>query len=113
MNSKLIIQSIQKIGIAGLLSVPFVTTAVTTAQPTTFAEFVNLIIGLINTAIPVLFGVVFVYLVWKVFDSWILNAGDESKREEGKKYALTAVLVLVLMISAWGIVVMIKESLFG
>jgi hypothetical protein len=109
MNSKSIIQFVQKFGIIATLSLPLITKA----QPTTFAEFVDLIIGLINTAIPVLFGVVFLYLVRKVFDSWILNAGDEAKREDGKKYALTAVLVLVLMISAWGIVVMIRESLFG
>lgn len=107
--SQKLIQIFQKFSICTMLSLPLITAA----QPTTFKDFVDLIIDLINTAIPVLFGVVFLYLVWKVFDSWILNAGDESKREEGRKYAVTAVIVLVLMISAWGIVVMIKESLFG
>lgn len=109
MTTKKIIQLAKKTSIGAILFSPLIATA----QPTTFVDFVDLLIGIINTAIPVLFGVVFLYLTWKVFDSWVLNAGDESKREEGKQYALTAVVVLVLMISAWGIIIMIRDSLFG
>ena len=99
----------RQIALAGLFLLP----SIASAQPTSFAGFVNVVIDLINLAIPVLFGVVFIYLAWKVFDSWILNAGDETKREEGKRYALTAVIVIVVMISAWGIVLMIRQSLLG
>lgn len=81
--------------------------------PTTFAGLVDFIIGFINILIPALFGILFLYLVWKIIDSWIIHADDETKREEGKKYATAAVLVFVLMISAWGIVAMIKTSIFG
>lgn len=99
----------QKYGAVFLLLFP----AIAFAQPSDFTGLVTMIIDLINLAIPVLFSVVFVFLIWKVFDSWVLNAGDESKREDGKKYALTAVIVFVVMLSAWGIVIMIKESLLG
>lgn len=80
--------------------------------PTTFSEFVAFIIGIINLIIPTLFAVLFVFLVWKILDSWVIHAGDQTKREEGKKYAVAAVIVFVLMISAWGIVTMIKNSVF-
>lgn len=81
--------------------------------PTTFSGLVDHILGIINIIIPVTFGVVFMFLCWKIFDAWVLNAADEKKREEGKRLALTAVLVFVLMIITWGIVAMLRSSLLG
>lgn len=81
--------------------------------PTSYKELVESIIVIIQLAIPTLFGVLFVYMMWKMIDSWVLHAGDQMKREEGRKYAVAGVLVFVLMISAWGIVTMIKSSLFS
>lgn len=80
--------------------------------PTTFKGLVDFIVGFINVLIPALFGVLFLYIVWKIIDAWILHADDDSKREEGRRLVITAVLVFVLMISTWGIVAMIKQSLF-
>ncbi|NCT01876.1 hypothetical protein GW766_01315 [Candidatus Parcubacteria bacterium] len=81
--------------------------------PTTYSGLVNGIIGIINLIIPAIFGIVFVYFVWKVIDAWVINAGDEKRRAEGKQYAMIAVIVFVLMVSAWGIVAMVKSSVFG
>jgi hypothetical protein len=81
--------------------------------PTSFSGLVNFIIDLINTIIPAGFAVLFVYVIWKIIDAWILNAGDEQKLEEGKRFVTVAILVFVLMISAWGIVNLIKQSVFG
>lgn len=82
-------------------------------MPTTYAGLVAHIIDIINIIIPALFGALFVYFIWKMIDSWILNAGDERMREEGRQYAVTAVIVFVVMVSVWGIVNLIKQSLFG
>lgn len=81
--------------------------------PTTFIGLVEGLINLINLAIPLIIAVIFLVLVWKIFDAWVINAADEKKREEGKQIALTAVLVMVVMLAVWGIVTMIKNSLFG
>ena len=81
--------------------------------PTTFAQLVNLILGFINLLIPALFALVFVYFVWKVIDAWILNVGDEKKRADGKQYVLWAIVMFVLMVSTWGIVAMIRGSIFS
>jgi len=80
--------------------------------PTTYAGLVKSIIDIINLIIPALFAFLFVYLIWKIIDSWIINAGDEKKREEGRKYAAAAVIAFVVMISAWGIVKMLSNSFF-
>lgn len=81
--------------------------------PTSYSELVTFIIGFINILIPALFAVVFLYFIWKVIDSWVINGGDQAKVEEGKQYATAAVIAFVVMISAWGIVAMIKSSIFG
>jgi len=81
--------------------------------PTTFLDLVGAFLNLINLAIPVIFSVVFLYLAWKIFNSWVINGADEKSREEGKQTALTAVLVFVVMITVWGIVLMIQHSVLG
>jgi hypothetical protein len=83
------------------------------AKPTTYGELVQGIIDIINILIPVLFGLVFVYFIWKMIDSWVINAGAENSQEEGKQYAIAAVVVFVIMVSAWGIVNMIRSSVLG
>ncbi|MFT7644443.1 MAG: hypothetical protein ACI9BF_000087 [Candidatus Paceibacteria bacterium] len=81
--------------------------------PTTYIGLVSLILEIINILISTIFGVVFLFLIWKLTDAWIINAGDEKKREEGRKYAGVAVIVFVVMVSVWGIVALLRESFFG
>ena len=82
-------------------------------MPTTYSGLVTHIIDIINLLIAAAFAVAFVYLIWKLIDNWVLNAGDETKQESGRQYATTAVIVMVVAISAWGIVKMIQSSIFG
>ena len=84
-----------------------------TSAPTTFKGLINAIISLINVIIPVLFAFLFLFVMWKLIDAWIINSDNETKREEAKGFLLTAILVMVLMVSTWGIVAMIKQSFFG
>lgn len=81
--------------------------------PTTLAELVNLFLTFINYLIPFLFAVIFVFVIWKIVDAWVINAGDEKKVAEGKTLVLVAILVFVLMLSTWGIVAMLRSSFFG
>jgi len=82
-------------------------------MPTTFAGLVDTFIGIINIIIPLLFTGLFLYLVWRVIENWILRADDPGAQEAGRQYATAAVLVFVVMISAWGIVSLLRSSLFG
>lgn len=81
--------------------------------PTTFKELVKGFSDIFNLAIGLIIAVVFLLLVWKIFDAWVINAADEKKREEGKQIAIVAVVVLVVVLSIWGIVRMIQLSIFG
>ncbi len=81
------------------------------SAPTTFSGLVQGILGIIGYIIPLIFAVLFVYFVWKVIDAWIINAGDEKKRAEGKQLVAITVIVFVLMISTWGIVTVLKDAI--
>ncbi len=81
--------------------------------PTTFKGLVSGLLDLVNIAIPLIFSIVFLYLTWKMFDAWVINGADEKKREEGKQTAIVAVIVFVVMITVWGIVRLIQQSIFG
>lgn len=83
------------------------------STPTTFAGLVDLFLRFINLLIPFLLAVVFLVVVWKLFDAWVLHADDSGMQEEGRSLAIVAVIVFVLMLSAWGIVAMIRSSFFG
>jgi hypothetical protein len=81
--------------------------------PTTFSELVGLVLLFINYLIPFLFAVVFVIVVWKLFRLWVLEAADPAAQAEGRTLALVAVIVFVLMISSWGIVILVRNTIFG
>jgi uncharacterized membrane protein len=80
--------------------------------PTDFRGIVNFFLDFIGVLIPALFAILFIYIMWKIIDAWIIHADDETKRKEGKSLVVVAVLVFVLMISTWGIVGLIQRSLF-
>jgi hypothetical protein len=83
------------------------------STPTTFGEFVHMFGDILNVSIRLIIAGVFVFVIWKIIDAWIINAGDEKKREEGKQTALVSVLVMVLLAIVWGIVNLIRASIFG
>jgi hypothetical protein len=81
--------------------------------PTTLTGLVQFVVDFIGILIPAMFGLVFVYVIWKIIDAWVIHGGDDKKVEEGKRLVTVAVLVFVLMISTWGIVALIKSTIFG
>lgn len=81
--------------------------------PTTYSGLIDEVIGFINVLIPAMFALVFVYFIWKMIDAWVLHAGDPNKIQEGKTFALTAIIVLVVALSVWGIVAIIRTSFLG
>ena len=81
--------------------------------PTTYAGLIDMLIEFINILIPAMFALVFAYLVWKIVDCWVINAGNPEKVAQGRVFAVTAVLVLVVALSFWGIVALIRVSFLG
>ena len=99
--------------IPAILALITLAPAVAWAQPTTYSGLVGLIINFINILIPAMFALVFLVIVWRIIDAWVIHAGDPAKREEGRQLAVTAVVVLVVAVSVWGIVQIIRVSFLG
>lgn len=83
------------------------------SQPGNFAELVDFFLSIIGLVIPLIFAITLLVIVWKLVDTWILNADNENKIEEGRQYALWGVLVLVVMSTIWAILRLLRNSIFG
>jgi len=80
---------------------------------TDFNSLVNYIIELISLLIPVIFGLVLVVLIWRLIDAWIINGGEQTRIDEGKRTLTIGVVVLVVLSGVWGILELLRSSLFG
>ncbi len=90
---------------------PFVSNAA--PAPTNFKGLVGVFMEIITVLIFLIFTLTFIVFAWGIINSWIINPGDESARENGKQIALWGIIALVVMTSIWGILYLLKSSLFG
>jgi hypothetical protein len=102
---------LQGAGILGLLFTTGLAHAaeINTSELTTFVES---ILGAIDSlVIPVIFAIAFLVFIWGVFRYFIAGAAQEEKREEGKKFVMWGIIGFVVMISVWGIVRLLINTL--
>jgi|GEM_PF-1563120 len=78
----------------------------------TFLSFAQRLSDVANTIIPFLIGVALVCVIWGIF-KYVRQAGDAEKVAEGRKTIVYGIVALFLMLSFWGFVMIIKNSLFG
>lgn len=82
------------------------------STPTTLAGLVDFLISIINSIILLLIALAFVVTVWNIVNAWIIHADNDTKRAEGKQIAFTSIVVMVVMICVWGILTLLKKSIF-
>ena len=58
--------------------------------------------GLLNLAVPVVIGLALIYFLWGTAQ-FILHAGEQKSRDEGKQKMLWGIIALFVMFSIWGI----------
>ena len=61
--------------------------------------------------VPLVIALALLVFFWGVFSYFILGAGNEEKRETGKKYMLYGIIGFVVIIALWGIVQLIIQIL--
>ena len=69
-------------------------------EAATIATIVDKGVEILRPLVSVLIGVAMVYFIYGVV-IFISSAGDESKREEGKKTIGWGLLALFIMVSVW------------
>ena len=102
------------IGITTLLAVfPYTIFAATAKTPTSFASLVNIVIEILGTLVVVVFSLTFLVFVWGIIKNWVLKGGSAEGAENGKKVAVAAIVAFVIMVSVWGILSLLQNSIFG
>ncbi len=107
--------------VLGAFTLPVLTFAQATSTPDselnldTLTAVVNEILKFIDsTLVPVIFALAFIVFIWGVFLYFVAGGADEEKRKQGRNFVFWAIIGFVIMISLWGIVNLLVNSLgFG
>ena len=102
---------IHHIFISLALSVPQISSAAQT--PRNLSDLLDLIMGLMELAVLIIFSLTFFFFMWGIVKGWIIHGAEASGQEEGRKVLTAGIIGLVVMFSVWGLVGLIKGSLFG
>lgn len=87
--------------------------AVDVDAPTDLKSLLGNFTGIINLLIPLIMALTFITISWGVIKAWVMGDATEDDIEAGKKIAYVGVIVLVVMMSIWGILALLKEGIFG
>ena len=72
----------------------------------------RMIVGLVNSLYPVLVAFAFAGFLWGIVTT-IASAGNEKKKEEGKKIIFYSIISLFVIVFIFGILRVIQKTLFG
>ena len=75
-------------------------------------QLISKIEGLLNSVISLLFVLATVYFLWGVVNYVVGAGGDIKKLEQGKQHMLWGIVGMAIMLSAWGIVRAIQNTIF-
>lgn len=83
-------------------------------KPTpTLGGFIGWFIEIINYLIQILLAVSLLFFLYGVFTLMFVHGTNEESRSKGKKFMLWGIISLFVMISVWGLVTLLNNSLFG
>ncbi len=76
------------------------------ANAQTILDEISRLIGL---ATPIVVALALLYFFWGLAN-YILNSGDDKKKDEGKRIMIWGIIALFVMVSVWGIVNVIQDT---
>jgi|SRR3989344_4659383 len=71
-------------------------------------EYGTCIIG--KSVIPLIFAIAVVTFIWGAIKFFIIDADEEAKRAQGKQFMIWGIIALAVMISVWGLVKILGET---
>lgn len=80
-------------------------------EPTNFTEFVGVLIGILNIAIPVIFALSLLSVLW-AGSQMILNSDNPQKLSDSRSMMMWGIIVLVVMGGMWGFVNLVATTFF-
>jgi hypothetical protein len=97
------LKNISKISIGAGLLLPFVAFAQNKFTATYGSSVLTSIKTLVDQAIPLLIGLGVLFFLWGLV-KFVLAAGNEEAKEEGKRIMIWGIVALFVMVSVWGLV---------
>lgn len=74
------------------------------------AGFLNSLKSLMDRIVPLLIGLAVIAFLYGVL-RFVFNAGNEDARKQGKDFIIYGLIGIVVMISVWGLVFFVQNSL--
>jgi hypothetical protein len=94
------------------LSVLLPVVALAASAPTDFKSLVAMLVDLIGMLVILTFALTFLAFIWGVVKGWIFHGAEAEGVESGKNVVIASIIAFVVMVSIWGILAMLKASLF-
>lgn len=82
------------------------------AAPQNFRELVAVFLEILSGLIYLVFLLIFIVFIWGIVRTWILGSGDPKNIESGKKIIVAGLVAFVVTLGIWGIVAILRFSLF-
>lgn len=96
-----------------VLALPFLAAAQTAAVDQKYVVYYrDLIVWVVNSVlVPVLMAIAFFVFLWGVYKYYVYGADNDAERAKGHQFILWGVIGFVVILSVWGIVSMVGDSL--
>lgn len=94
----------------GLAFAPFLALAQSANFGTTATNLTTVIGTIVNTAVPIAFAAALLFFFWGLA-VFILSAGDEEKKKQGKSIMIWGVVALFVMAAIGGIIGVLRSTL--
>jgi membrane protease YdiL (CAAX protease family) len=77
-----------------------------------FTSFLQGLQNILNTLVPLLFGLAIVFFFWGLV-KFLWNAGSEEAKDEGKRIMIWGVIAIAVMASVYGLVAVLQNIFLG
>lgn len=75
-------------------------------------DLAGLILTIINDVlVPIVFALAFIVFIWGVFRFFIAGKQDNESREQGKSLMFWGIIGFVVMVSVWGLINLVTNTL--
>jgi hypothetical protein len=98
-----------KVAALSALALPVVVFGQTAPVPTAtyLTGVLNVISEILAAALPVIIALAFIFFLWGLL-KFMMAAGDEAAKEQGKQIMIWGVVILFVMLSIWGLVAILN-----
>jgi hypothetical protein len=76
----------------------------------TLEQIVSRVVALLRNLVPLIIGLAVVAFLYGML-GYMMNIGDETKRKESIRYMISGIVGLFVMVSIWGIVIIVTRTL--